>query len=169
MYNRKHPRKPAGNIALFAERLNNLFASISPPMRGPYRNCEVTEALARRGYDLSDPYLSQLRRGLRTRPSRLTVQMLAEFFGVRTEYLDGYDSGYTRTLESELDWLRLARDQSVRDVTTALLSLQPSVREALLDSASSLANPDKPVVNQARGIRLDTITIDIKADHVDTW
>ncbi|WP_020101892.1 hypothetical protein [Mycobacterium sp. 360MFTsu5.1] len=169
MFSRKHPQKPAGNITLFAERLNNLFTAIYPPTRGPYRNCEVTQALARRGYDLSDPYLSQLRRGIRTRPSRLTVHMLAEFFGVRTEYLDGEDSGYTRALDSELGWLRLARNTSVREVTTALLTLRPSDREALLDSASSLANLDEPVVNQARGIRLGAMSIDVKAGHVDAW
>ncbi|SDZ90679.1 hypothetical protein SAMN04488580_101190 [Mycobacterium sp. 283mftsu] len=169
MYNRKHPRKPAGNIALFAERLNNLFASIYPPTRGPYRNCEVTEALARRGYDLSDPYLSQLRRGLRTRPSRLTVQMLAEFFGVRTEYLEGRDSMYTRALESELDWLRLARNESVREITTALMTLRPSVREALLDSAGSLARLGEPVVDQTQGILVSAIAIDVKVGHIDAW
>jgi len=169
MYDRKHPRKPAANAALFAERLNNLFASSYPPTRGPYRNCEVTQALARRGYDLSDPYLSQLRRGVRTRPSRLTVHMLAEFFGVRTEYLDGEDSCYTRALESELDWLRLARNQSVREVTTALMTLRPSDREALLDSASSLANLDNSVVNQAGGIRFGAMPINVEAGHVDAW
>ncbi|BBX87749.1 helix-turn-helix domain-containing protein [Mycolicibacterium aubagnense] len=161
MHNRKHPQRSAADTALFAERLNKLFAAIHPPSRGPYLNSEVTQTLARRGHDLSDPYLSQLRRGLRTRPSPQTVRMLAEFFGVRSEYLNGGNSAYTRALESELDWLRLARDESVREVTTALLALPPSVREALLESTSSLANLGEPVVNHPRGIRLGAMSIDV--------
>lgn len=169
MYSRKRPRKSAGNPALFAERLNNLFDSIYPPSRGPYRNSEVTQALARRGYDLSDPYLSQLRRGVRSRPSPQTVQMLAEFFGVRAEYLDGADSGYTRALDGELSWLRLARNEDVREVTTALLTLPASAREAVLESANFLANAGESVVNLPGGIRLGAMSIDIKAGHIDTW
>ncbi|WP_418002240.1 helix-turn-helix domain-containing protein [Mycobacterium sp. PDNC021] len=149
------------DTALFAERLNNLFDAIHPPARGPYRNSEVTQALARRGHDLSDPYLSQLRRGIRTRPSPQTVQQLAEFFGVRTEYLNGRDSGYTRALDDELDWLRLARDESVREVTTVLLTLPPNVRETLLESTASLANLGEPVVNHPRGIPLGAMSIDV--------
>jgi len=168
MYSTKHPRKSAGNADLFAERLNNLFAAIYPPSRGPYRNSEVTQTLARLGYDLSDPYLSQLRRGLRTRPSPQTVQMLAEFFGVRTEYLDGRNTAYTRALESELNWLRLARNETVREVTTALLTLPPSDREAVLESANSLADLGMTVVNQPGGIRLGAMSIDVKAGHIDT-
>lgn len=169
MYSRRRPRKPAGNTELFAERLNHLFDSIHPPSRGPYRNSEVTQTLARRGYDLSDPYLSQLRRGIRSRPSPQTVQMLAEFFGVRTEYLDGADSGYTRALENELSWLRLARNETVRAVTTALLTLPPSAREAVLESADSLADPGKSVVHLPGGTRLGAGSIDVKAGHIDTW
>ncbi|CAM5714802.1 helix-turn-helix domain-containing protein [Mycolicibacterium aubagnense] len=89
------------------------------------------------------------------------MRLLAEFFGVRTEYLSGGNSTYTRALERELGWLRLARDESVREVTTALLTLPPSVREALLESTSSLANLGEPVVNQSRGIRLGAMSIDV--------
>jgi transcriptional regulator with XRE-family HTH domain len=161
MYDRRRPRKSAVDTALFAERLNSLFAAIYPPERGPYLNSEVTQTLARRGHDLSEPYLSQLRRGMRTRPSPRTVDLLAEFFGVRTEYLNGSDSGYVRALQSELDWLRLARDESVREVTSALLMVPPSVREDLLGSTNSLANLGEPTVNHPRGIRLGAMSIDV--------
>lgn len=160
MHNRKHPQRSAADTALFAERLNKLFAAIHPPSRGPYLNSEVTQTLARRGHDLSDPYLSQLRRGLRTRPSP-----------------NGTDAGRilrcTKRISQRrqlrvhpcprkrIDWLRLARDESVREVTTALLALPPSVREALLESTSSLANLGEPVVNHPRGIRLGAMSIDV--------
>lgn len=116
----------------FAERLNRLFASIYPPGRGPYRNIEVTRALSRRGHAMSGPYLSQLRTGQRTHPSRQTIDLLAEFFGVGSDYLSGVDSGYTRWLDNELRWLQIARNPAVRELTTALLTLPPGVRNELL-------------------------------------
>ena len=65
---RKH-RRMSVDVDAFTERLNRLFAVVYPPGRGPYRNVEVTEALAGRGYQLSAPYLSQLRSGVRGGPS----------------------------------------------------------------------------------------------------
>ncbi|MUL47082.1 helix-turn-helix transcriptional regulator [Mycobacterium sp. CBMA293] len=124
-------RQPSVDAATFAERLNRLFTAIYPPGRGPYRNAEVTEALARSGYQLSAPYLSQLRSGIRNSPSLRTAEMLAEFFGVRVEYFDS-TTGYARALDAELGWLHLARDETVRDLTTALMTLTPSLRADLL-------------------------------------
>ena len=130
----KKSRQSSVDAATFAERLNRLFAAIYPPGRGPYRSFEVTEALARRGYRLSAPYLSQLRSGTRTCPSPRTADMLAEFFGVGVDYFDS-TTGYVRALDAELDWLHLTHDESVRDLTTALMHLTPSLREDLLGHA----------------------------------
>lgn len=130
--NNRRAGKPSAGTTSFAERLNRLFATIQPPGRGPYRNFEVRHALARRGVDLSAPYLSQLRGGTRNRPSAQIMELLAEFFGLRTEYFTDEECEYTRTLDAELDWLQLARDQSVRDVITALLTLPPRVRDNLI-------------------------------------
>jgi len=161
MNNKTRPQKSTVDTAAFADRLNSLFTASYPPGRGPYRNSEVTQALARRGDDLSDPYLSQLRSGVRTRPSPATVHLLAEFFGVRAEYLNGGDSAYTRALERELNWLRLARNECVREVTIALLTLPPGVREVLLGSTSPLAHLGERPVDQLPGIRLDVASIDV--------
>lgn len=133
----------------FTERLNRLFTAICPPGRGPYRNFEVTQALAGRGYVLSAPYLSQLRRGLRSSPSARTVEMLAEFFGVHIEYFDT-DSSYARAVDAELDWLELAHDQSVRELTTALMALDPVVRDELLEQATNVASPSQTAVTMTR-------------------
>ncbi|BBX82591.1 helix-turn-helix domain-containing protein [Mycolicibacterium aubagnense] len=127
----KKRRQSSSDAATFAERLNRLFATVYPPGRGPYRNFEVTEALARRGYRLSAPYLSQLRSGIRACPSPRTADMLAEFFGVGVDYFDP-TTGYARALDAELDWLHLTHDESVRDLTSALLTLTPGLRDDLL-------------------------------------
>lgn len=65
----KKRRGASVDAATFTERLNRLFAVVYPPGRGPYRNAEVREALAGRGFAMSAPYLSQLRGGTRTSPS----------------------------------------------------------------------------------------------------
>lgn len=128
------PRQFPSDTATFAERLNRLFAVIRPPGRGPYRSFEVTEALARRGYQLSAPYLSQLRSGTRKFPSPHTAEMLADFFGVDVEYFAA-DSPYARALDVELDWLDLTHDETVRELTTALMTLTPDQRDELLEQA----------------------------------
>lgn len=129
-------RTVSANGDAFAERLNRLFTTVYPPGRGPYRNFEVTQALAGRGHVLSAPYLSQLRRGIRSRPRAGTVEMLAEFFGVQVEYFDAASS-YARAVDVELGWLELAHDPSVRELTTALMPLDPAVRDELLTATAS--------------------------------
>lgn len=130
----KKRRQYSVDTATFAARLNRLFDTIWAPGRGPYRNFEVTEALDRRGHRLSAPYLSQLRSGIRRYPSPRTAVMLAEFFGVEVEYFDP-DTSYARALDAELDWLDVVHDKSVRELTTALMTLTPSQRDELLEQA----------------------------------
>jgi transcriptional regulator with XRE-family HTH domain len=118
--------------ASFAARLNRLFETVHPPGRGPYSSRELVRALEGRGMALSAPYLSQLRSGQRGQPSRETIEMIAEFFGIRADYFTGEDEAYLRQLENELDWLELAHDSGVRRLTTALVGLAPANREQIL-------------------------------------
>ncbi len=110
-----------------ADRLNRLFETIRAPGQGQYTNSEVLRALADRGVYLSAPYLSQLRRGNRKRPSEATVNALAEFFGVLPVYFaDTYDEEdlqYLVRLDKDLRWLELTHDPEVRRLTTMLLEL----------------------------------------------
>lgn len=133
-------RRVSVDADAFTERLNRLFAVVYPPGRGPFRNFEVSQALAGRGRKLSTPYLSQLRRGIRSGPSADTVEMLAEFFGVQVEYFDT-DSGYARAVDADLDWLDLVHDRSVRELTTALLTLTPDARDQLLGPSTANSQP----------------------------
>ncbi|UCZ58778.1 helix-turn-helix domain-containing protein [Mycolicibacterium phocaicum] len=142
----KKRRRIVVDADAFTERLNRLFAVVYPPGRGPYRNVEVTEALAGSGHQLSAPYLSQLRSGIRSGPSARTVEMLAEFFGVQVEYFDT-DSSYARAVDADLDWLEVVHDQSVRELTTALMMLAPTVRDRLIDSALRATSPDSTAVD----------------------
>lgn len=85
-----------------------------------------------RGYKLSAPYLSQLRTGERTAPSEQTVKMIADFFGVRSEYFTDPGGSYAKQVDSDLRWLELAHDPDVRRLTTMLLELSAETAEQLV-------------------------------------
>lgn len=119
----------------FAARLNRLFATIYPPGRGPFTGQELVRALSMRGMRLSAPYLSQLRTGDRKRPSEQTIDLIAEFFGIRGEYFTEPESGYAQWLDSELGWLELAHNPGVRQLTTMLTGVDTDSRERLMTDA----------------------------------
>ncbi|MFD6517716.1 helix-turn-helix domain-containing protein [Rhodococcus sp. NPDC060176] len=66
----------------FARRLNTLCARSERWIT----NRGLAEAMADRGCDVSPPYLSQLRRGVRADPSAQIVEAFADFFGVTVDY-----------------------------------------------------------------------------------
>ncbi|TLH62147.1 XRE family transcriptional regulator [Mycolicibacterium neoaurum] len=119
----------------FAERLNRLFEVVHPPWREPYTSREMLQELALRGHVLSAPYLSQLRLGRRTNPSRATIDVIAEFFGVRADYFLMQDGGYQRRVDEDLYWLGVARDPLVRRIVSGLLDLPAEARDELLADA----------------------------------
>lgn len=132
----RHDTKPivgsTDEVDSFAARLNRLFSTVHPPCRGPYTSQEMLGALKMRGLSLSAPYLSQLRTGGRTQPSPQTIDMIADFFGVRSEYFTEPGSGYARHVDDELRWLELTHNPSVRRLTTSLLELDADTRDRLL-------------------------------------
>ena len=135
-----HPRSSRGVAGeatddrdeLFAARLNLLFAAIYPPGRGRYRNTEVREMLQARGCRISPAYLTQLRKGIRTRPSRPMVEALSELFRVPVDYLAGEDEAYARYFDEELWWTAQLRDPEVRRLTEMILDLSAPAQRQLL-------------------------------------
>jgi len=132
---RPRTRVSAADLDSFAVRLNRLFDTVYPPGRGPYCSRELVTALENRGLALSAPYLSQLRLGRRGNPSLETMELIAEFFGIRIDYFTGRDESYRRRLDDELYWLALSRNSGIRRVTTALIQLPPKRREKILADA----------------------------------
>ncbi|MCV7320457.1 PAS domain-containing protein [Mycolicibacterium confluentis] len=128
-------RALAGIGGSFADRLNRLFAAIRAPGNGAYTNSEVLRALAEKGVHVSAPYMSQLRSGVRRRPSEQAVIALAEFFGVRPVYFDdAYDREdlqYLVRLDADLRWLQLAHDPQVRRIVTMILELPPDGQDEI--------------------------------------
>ena len=86
---RREPGDEAAG-ALFAERLNSLFAMRPDPATGePYSLRDVSEGT---GGVVSRAYLSTLRRGLVAMPGLHIVEALARFFDVPTGYFLGHDT-----------------------------------------------------------------------------
>ncbi|MGV0806505.1 helix-turn-helix domain-containing protein [Mycolicibacterium setense] len=122
------------DAALFATRLNQLFTTVRPVGRGPYRNIDVANALTAQGIAITPAYLSHLRRGVRQRPSLKVTTALATFFGVHVEYLTTSNTDYQRRLDADLHWLALAHNTTARRLTEALLQLPAHQRDELLNS-----------------------------------
>ena len=133
-------RQTTADPATFAERLNRLFDNVRPPGGEPTSNAAVVHALSARGFQISAPYLSQLRNGVRSHPDPDAVGHLAWFFGVRRAYFTDEDRAYSRRIDQELYWLALAHDQDVRRITSALLELPADVREEMLCAAELTAS-----------------------------
>ena len=85
-----------------AEKLDHLFATIYPPGRGEFMNEEVVAAINGHGETTLTPgYLSQLRRGLRTNPTKSVLEALAWFFGVSPAYF--FNDERAGKIEAELE------------------------------------------------------------------
>jgi len=120
--------------ASFAERLNYLFATHLSPRNKRYTLQEVSAATGGR---LSPSYISQLRRGVITRPSGETVQVLAGFFGVEIGYFYGTEAAPGEAadmLTPEL--LRALGQPGVLDMVVELGALSPEERKVFLAMAT---------------------------------
>lgn len=70
----------------FGRRLNALFDQWARQHQERLTNHRLVTELDRRGFSVSEPYVSQLRRGRRSHPSFALTAALADFFGVDPDY-----------------------------------------------------------------------------------
>ncbi|MFE2961514.1 helix-turn-helix domain-containing protein [Nocardia tengchongensis] len=70
----------------FGRRLNALFDQWARQHQERLTNHRLVTELDRRGFSVSEPYVSQLRRGRRSHPSFALTEALADFFGVDPDY-----------------------------------------------------------------------------------
>jgi transcriptional regulator with XRE-family HTH domain len=100
---------------VIAQRLERLFETVRPLGR-PYTLREVVDGVnAAAGENLlSFQYLSQLRKGDRTRPSYAVLDGIAKWFGVPVTYFS--DEETFQHTSDELRVLSLMRDSGIRGV-----------------------------------------------------
>jgi len=116
-----------GGGALFAERLNSLFATrVNPATGQPYSLREVSDGT---GGLVSRAYLSTLRRGIVTMPGLHIVEALAAFFTVPTGYFLGHDIGDIPGASQPSDDNEGATDE---ETAVRLALADPMVREIAL-------------------------------------
>ncbi|MEU1427239.1 transcriptional regulator [Nocardia sp. NPDC005746] len=70
----------------FGRRLNALFDQWAQQHQQRLTNHRLVTELDRRGFSVSEPYVSQLRRGRRSHPSSALAAALADFFDVDPDY-----------------------------------------------------------------------------------
>jgi transcriptional regulator with XRE-family HTH domain len=70
----------------FTARLNRLFETVRSDDGKPFTNAEIVARMVTSGYQVTAGYISQLRSGLRRRPSITHIEGLARAFGVSASY-----------------------------------------------------------------------------------
>ena len=105
----------------FADKLRTLVDTVHPPGRTRYTQMEIVAGVKELGGDLSQQYLSELLRGVRTDPSERIIRHLAAFFGVTEQYFVDEDE-YQRT-NDYIALLRRVSDSEVLAVSARAVDL----------------------------------------------
>ncbi|TSE00383.1 helix-turn-helix domain-containing protein [Skermania sp. ID1734] len=124
----------------FTARLNQLFETVHPPGRRPHTNAEVAAALTAAGHPISKPYLSQLRSGQRTNPSKETVHALARFFKVKPDYF--FDDIYANRIERDLTLLTQLEGYWLRQLSVRAFDLSEESQNLLTALAEKLRSSE---------------------------
>jgi transcriptional regulator with XRE-family HTH domain len=113
---------------VFCTQLNALFSSSKVGLT----NLDVAREVRRRGCPLSTPYLSQLRTGVRTNPSNLVVDALADYFNVSPDFFfDPHGSEVLGKLASP----------GLRRLLSACVGLSDLSMELLVEISDHLRRP----------------------------
>lgn len=102
-----------------ADKLNELFANVRPDVGHEYSNEQVAAAIRGTGVTISQSYIWQLRKGIKTNPTLKHLEALAGFFGVPTAYF--LDTETSKRVTEQLNLLaetqaRLADSSPESDV-----------------------------------------------------
>ena len=122
--------RPTPEVTL-ADKINDLFIRFRPYGDREYTLEEVAAGMRERhGVSITAAYLSQLRRGRRTNPSRNVLEALADFFRVNSSYFFGpqTDDG----IADQLDIQVVLRNPQVRLLATRAADLPPESLHALV-------------------------------------
>lgn len=88
----------------FTGRLNRLFETMRNSAGQPYTNVEIVDRMNSNGYQITGGYISQLRSGLRRKPSITHIEGLARAFGVSASYFfDEPEAGDVRQPDAIAD------------------------------------------------------------------
>ncbi len=127
----------AGETASFEERLNLLFECVVAPTGVPFASATVVRWARRHQHWMSNAYLSQLRTGVRTKPSTSTMYAIADFFRVPDSYFTDDASFAAIARELRLD-AAVRQNGTLRRLVDVVADLSPAGRQELLSSVEEL-------------------------------
>jgi transcriptional regulator with XRE-family HTH domain len=129
-------RRPARSLA---DKLNWLFDTVRRPTGRKHTNREVAAFCAEHtGESFSPEYVSQLRKGQRTNPTKHNLEALAAFFDVSPAYF--FDDEKSEEIRAQMDLAAALRDDDVRAI--ALRDLTSVLR----DNAGRMSATDLELV-----------------------
>lgn len=120
-----------------AERLNALFDMVRRPDGKAHTNEELAEWCRKHnGEPFSRAYVSQLRKGERTNPTKRNLEALASFFDVSPVYF--FDDKRSEQIRAELELLGALRDSTVRQLALRASNLSPEGLGTLTDMVEAI-------------------------------
>jgi len=128
------PDSSDASAPTLAAKLDRLFQLVRSPGGEEYTYDEVARAIREQDISISHTYVWQLRKGIRTNPTKRHLEGLAAFFGVSPAYF--FDDQTAERVETELALLAALRDGSVRQVALRVADLSP----ASLDTVNELVS-----------------------------
>lgn len=112
-------------------KLNLLFETFHPKGQPPPTNKAVAAGIEQKykNVTITGQYLGQIRAGAKTNVKLATLRAIAGYFRVKESYL--IEPGRDEDVESQLELLRLARDEELVGILTRASGLSPRSRKAL--------------------------------------
>ncbi|OLF14678.1 helix-turn-helix domain-containing protein [Actinophytocola xanthii] len=137
-----------------ADKLNRLFQTVRSPTGEEYTYDEVASAIREQDVPISHTYVWQLRKGVRTNPTKRHLEGLAAFFGVSPAYF--FDDRTAEQIDTELALLAALRDGSVRRVALRAAHLSPASLDTVNEILSRIreleglqpTDPDSPAPDE---------------------
>ncbi len=121
----------------FAEKFQFLLDAVRHPSGRQYNLTEIAEAINAQGrYQISRGYLSALKEGMKTTPSRECIEAIASFFGVPPAYFQ--DEEVARWVEEEIRLVAALRNSPVRHISLEAFGLSESSLRVLAETIRHL-------------------------------
>jgi transcriptional regulator with XRE-family HTH domain len=121
-----------------AQKLDDLVRTVHEPGRGPYSTREIADAINQRHGEqvISHSTVANLLSGKQTNPTKVVLELLAEFFRVPTSYF--FDDAMASKLSAELELVAALRDAGVRDLALRVAGLDDDARRAVMTMIDAL-------------------------------
>ncbi|MEQ3552863.1 hypothetical protein WIS52_20540 [Pseudonocardia nematodicida] len=127
----------AASSRSLAAKLNHLNETCHPPGRGPYTLEESVAGIRAQGGAVSRTHLSAMRTGIRTNPSKSTIEAIARWYGVPAAYLLD-DDPRSEITSQEHESLLILRRAELHELVRDIGRLRPETQRSLVRIVADL-------------------------------